>query len=365
MNMLIDRGFDHGEQCHSQYRGDDMNKYFRPLATTALAGALAFTAFGLTACGGDDSPMSDAHADPAPPSKVETPRTPNTVPQDVIDYVRKNGRVVDTTIASVYLPKQQLGDLAGVKKTAGLKYGADPRQFVDVFSPDPKVATPTPVVVFIHGGAFTGGAVSTPGSFQYDNIGKYFARNGYVFVNVEYRLAPDNKWPAGGQDLSSAIAWTDTNIAQYGGDPKKIFVMGHSAGATHAAHYTFDTRIQANGGNDGVIGSILLSPLVSEAALKNTKVYYGDTFTPDMAPLNHINDRKMPVFLGLAQYDPQSFQNDVATLFSALCARDNQCPAIKMAQQHSHISSAYHINTADDTYGSDLLTFVREVSSRQ
>lgn len=58
----------------------------------------------------------------------------------------------------------------------------------------------------------------------------------------------------------------------------------------------------------------------------------------------------------------------IATLYPvlamALCARDGQCPAIKMMQQHSHLSSIYSIDTADDSVGSDLLTFIREVAQR-
>lgn len=294
----------------------------------------------------------------------ETPPPPNTVPQDVVDYVRAKGNTVDVSIASLYQSRQQQGDLPGVKKTPHQAYGTDPRQFVDVFAPATRPATPVPVVVFMHGGAFVGGSLSSPDSFTYDHLGKFFARNGYVFVNVEYRLAPAHPWPAGGEDMRGAVEWTLRHIGQFGGDPARIFVMGHSAGASHAAHYTFDTRVQANGGKDGVIGSILLSPVVSLEGMKGSPAYYGRDPTPDMASITHVNERSLPVFLGFAQYDPVFFQDDAARLFSALCARDRQCPAIKMLQQHSHISEIDHINTADDSAGSDILTFIRDVSTR-
>ncbi len=330
----------------------------------ALAPALALAAALVAGC--SSSPPQPAAPPVAAPAPVEpgfeTPRAPNVVPPDVVAHVRKMGRVSETSIASVYQARQQI-DVPGVVEFAHLAYGSDPRQFVNVFAPRVLPATPVPVVVFMHGGGFIGGAVHTPGSFQYDHIGKFFARNGYVVVNVEYRLAPLHRWPEAGQDLAAAVAWTRRNAASYGGDPSKIFLMGHSAGATHVAHYTFDRRIQVNGGDDGVIGSILLSPHVSMEELKRFSVYYGPDFRPDMAPLNHVNERRMPVFLGVAQWDPQDFQVDVARLYTALCQRDNRCPAIKTAQQHSHLSSILHINTADDSYGSDLLTFMRDVLS--
>ena len=332
-----------------------------------LASGLLMACLALAGCNGGGS--SDAEAAPVPdedPVNVgETPPAPNIVHPDIVDEVRAEGRIVNPGIAELYKPKQNIGPLEGVQKIGNIHYGPDERQFVDVFTQQTRSTDElAPVVVFVHGGAYIGGAVTTPGSFPYDNIGKYFVRNGLVFVNVEYRLAPDHKWPTGGQDVSSAIAWAHSNISQYGGDPNKMFVMGHSAGATHAAHYAFDTRVQANGGDDGVVGAILLSPQVSEETLGNNKTYFPTPFTPDMAPLNHINERDLPVFLGVAQYDSMNFQNDVAKLYSALCQRDDQCPAIKTAQQHNHMTSVYHINTEDDTYGSDLLTFIRDVTTR-
>ncbi|WP_051303593.1 alpha/beta hydrolase [Comamonas composti] len=294
----------------------------------------------------------------------ESPRSPNIVPQDIVEHVRAMGLVVETGVAGLYQKHQSMGDLAGVTKAPNQKYGMDERQFVDVFAPEVRSAKPVPVVVFIHGGAFVGGAASTPGSFQNDNLGKFFARNNVVFVNVEYRLAPAYPWPAAGQDFSAAVNWTRLNIDKFGGDPARIFVMGQSAGGAHAAHYSFDRRTQANGGKDGVIGSILLSPVVSYESIKTAAAYYGSDPKPDMAPLAHVNERKLPVFLGFAQYDPPMFQRDAALLFSALCARDGICPIIKNIQQHSHLSEIFHINTADDSLGSDLLTFVRDVSTR-
>lgn len=294
---------------------------------------------------------------------VETPPAPNRVPQDVVDTVRSKGRVIDTSIAALYAPRQARA-VPGVTRIPNLKYGSDPRQFVNLFVPATRGATPAPVVLFVHGGAFVAGSASTPNSFSYDHIGNFLARNGYVAAVVEYRLAPAFPWPAGGQDMAGVVEWTRQHIAEYGGDPAKIVLMGHSAGATHVAHYSFDTRMQVNGGKDGVVGAILMSPVLGLENIRTSPAYYGASPTPDMAPLSHVNERKLPVFLVMAQYDPPLFQQDAQQLFSALCARDGQCPAIKMMQQHSHLSSIYSIDTADDSVGSDLLTFIREVAQR-
>jgi triacylglycerol lipase len=62
-------------------------------------------------------------------------------------------------------------------------------------------------------------------------------RNGMVGVNMTYRLAPQAKWPAAQEDIGSAIAWIKANAAAQGGDPNRIYLMGHSAGASHVANY--------------------------------------------------------------------------------------------------------------------------------
>src|SRR6185437_250510 len=90
---------------------------------------------------------------------------------------------------------------------------------------------PRPVLVFIHGGGFNRGAKSTPGSPFYDNIGLWAVDHGLVGVTINYRLAPQYQWPSGIEDLTLVVAWLKGHIAQYGGDPDKIFLWGHSAGA--------------------------------------------------------------------------------------------------------------------------------------
>jgi hypothetical protein len=69
-----------------------------------------------------------------------------------------------------------------------------------------------------------------------------------IAVLSDYRLAPANPWPAGARDVANIVAWTRANVAAHGGDPNKIVLFGHSAGASHVAAYTFERRFQPASG---------------------------------------------------------------------------------------------------------------------
>jgi len=112
-----------------------------------------------------------------------------------------------------------------------IAYGSHPRQRLDIYRPStPASARPAPVVVFVYGGSWTGGSRS-----EYAFVGRALASRGIVTVVVDYRLVPDVRFPAFVEDVASATAWTSHHIAGYGGDARRIVVMGHSAGAYNAA----------------------------------------------------------------------------------------------------------------------------------
>ena len=81
------------------------------------------------------------------------------------------------------------------------------------------------------------GASGNPGSPFYDNVMLWAVNNGFVGVNATYRLAPQSPYPAGAEDLADIVAWVASQIGERGGDPARIYLMGHSAGAIHVANY--------------------------------------------------------------------------------------------------------------------------------
>lgn len=128
-----------------------------------------------------------------------------------------------------------LAPTAGITHTRGVRYASGPRQELDMYAPARK--RPAPVVVFIHGGGWTTGSKS-----EYRFVAAALAKRGFLAVVPDYRLFPEVRFPAFLQDNAAAVAWTSANVAQYGGDPRRIFLMGHSAGAYNAAMLTLDKQ---------------------------------------------------------------------------------------------------------------------------
>jgi arylformamidase len=116
-----------------------------------------------------------------------------------------------------------------------LPYGEAERQLLDIYAP--KDAKNLPVVFWIHGGGWQAGDKS-----QVQEKPKAFVDRGFVFVSISYRLLPKVEMLTIFQDVAKSLGWTYKHIAEYGGDPNRIFVMGHSAGAQLAALLCIDER---------------------------------------------------------------------------------------------------------------------------
>ncbi|WBA40925.1 alpha/beta hydrolase [Hymenobacter canadensis] len=112
------------------------------------------------------------------------------------------------------------------------------RHRLDVYTPKKKATAPYPVVVFIHGGSWDSGNKNF-----YSFIGRRLAKQGVVAVVINYRLAPAVQVPQMADDCARAVAWTAQHIAEYGGDPQRLFLMGHSAGGGLAALLAADNRL--------------------------------------------------------------------------------------------------------------------------
>ncbi len=110
-----------------------------------------------------------------------------------------------------------------------IAYGDDPKQKLDVYQPKNKPPS-APVFIFLHGGGFREGDRA-----HYGYISKPFAKNGIVTVAASYRLTPKFRYPNQPDDVKKILAWAFHNISSYGGDPMKIYMGGHSAGAILSA----------------------------------------------------------------------------------------------------------------------------------
>ncbi len=252
--------------------------------------------------------------------------------------------------------------IEGVKVSADRRYGPHERHVLDVYASEDANGT-QPVVVFAHGGGFVRGDKKGAA-----NIGRYLAVNGVVAIAINYRLAPEHKWPSGGEDFAMALEWIRGNPGVHGGDPTKIVISGASAGAMHAADYTFHESLQAE--NDGVVGAILISPPTVDLTIRpldpgRDALYYGtESDLGARSVVNALGGRKIPVMIAYAEHEPGFIHEQIRRLIDALARRDGRMPGVISAPGHNHISISAHIGTADRTLGPDLLEFIRLAAAR-
>lgn len=109
------------------------------------------------------------------------------------------------------------------------------RQLLDVYAPP--TGSNLPVVLWVHGGGWTQGSKN-----EVDQKPKAFVEKGFVFVPVNYRFVPHVTMDTIVRDVAKSVGWVHANITRYGGDPNRIFLMGHSAGAQLAALLCTDSR---------------------------------------------------------------------------------------------------------------------------
>jgi triacylglycerol lipase len=283
------------------------------------------------------------------------------IPPDVAAALKEIGpRIEAQKTTALYAPLQPKDMYAGTYVSRDLAYGPHERHRLDVFTSARPGGGAKPVLVFVHGGGFVGGSKGRPGSPYYDNIGTWAAKNGLVGVTMNYRLAPANKFPSGGEDVGAAVKWLKENVAKYGGDPNRIYLWGHSVGAVHVADYVAHTHIQPKGG-PGVRGIVLTSGQIYDGEGPNvTPAYYGEDKSKyaAMASLPGLVKSKVPVFMNLAEFDPPAFRAQGEKLHEAL-VKAGRRPTFVELKGHSHISETYAVGTDDRSLSDPVLKFVR------
>ncbi len=127
----------------------------------------------------------------------------------------------------------------------GAAYGAQSRQRLDVWVPREKTAARLPVVVFFYGGGWVAGKRG-----DYGFAGRAYAARDFIAVVPDYRLVPEVRFPSFVEDGALAVKWARDNAARYGGDPDRISLAGHSAGAYIGAMLSLDAKYLRDAGVD-------------------------------------------------------------------------------------------------------------------
>jgi acetyl esterase/lipase len=176
------------------------------------------------------------------------------------------------------------------------------RMKLDLYGPvDPKESSP--VVMFIYGGAWDHGNKE-----GYEFAGRAFAANGFVAVVPDYRLFPDVTYPDFLDDNAAAVKWIQDNIAKFGGDPKRFYLAGHSAGAYNAVMLGVDKSFLRDYG--------VTMPIQAIAAISGPYDFYpfeydqvrnsfGKASNPEgTQPINLVTAGLPPMFLASGTSDP-------------------------------------------------------------
>lgn len=286
------------------------------------------------------------------------------VPEEQAAQIRAVGRVIDPASFDIFAPLVPPPPYADVTMVEDIAYGSDAAQKLDIYTLNGAGADQSrPVLIYVHGGGFTGG--SKQGAYYPQSATAWAARNGMVGVNIDYRLAPANPWPAGRDDLAAAIAWVTQNIAQYGGDPDDIVLWGHSAGAVHVADYVQHTDLQGAEAAS-VKGALLLSPTYAEAMGEEPHAYYGaDESLQTLEPaIERLGASTIPLMLGYAEYDPEMFHIFAQAAQERLCGDDSNlnCPQMLFLKDHNHMTEGASIGSVDESLSGPFLAWIRGLS---
>lgn len=254
-----------------------------------------------------------------------------------------------------------------VEERGPLAYGKDDAQKLYIYrSEDAPEDGLLPVILFIHGGGWSNG---DPAAYGF--VGRNFAPKGFVVVNIGYRLVPDGKYPAMLADSAAALKWTSENIAKYGGDPDRIFLMGHSAGAYNAAMLGLDRRWTRRAGLpddtiDGVIGlagPYDFLPLDSESQ----EEAFGHVRPPRATqPITFARRNAPPMLLATGFYDETVDRANSEALYDALAARGAPARHVVFNEMgHNGILMTLAQPFGNDRFGDtrvkdQVFTFLRE-----
>lgn len=228
---------------------------------------------------------------------------------------------------------------AGAEVRTGVAYGDLPRQKLDIYTPHGAApASGWPVVVFFYGGSWNTGERA-----DYHFVGQAMASRGILTLVADYRLYPQVRYPDFLIDSAHALDWGLRNASRLGGDTKRVFVMGHSAGGYNAAMLALDPRwLKAVGhqpselaGWIGLAGPYDLFPTRNPDV---QPVFFHPNYPPDSEPIDFIRADAPRTFVAAPAHDelvnPERSTQQLARRLAAAGAG----VVVKTYENASHVS---------------------------
>jgi acetyl esterase/lipase len=192
-------------------------------------------------------------------------------------------------------------DRGSMRLAVDVAYGRHPRQKLDIYAPV-KRERPLPVVSFFYGGSWMDGDRRF-----YKFAGRALAALGYITVIADYRVLPDVEYPGFLEDGVRAVEWTVDNISAFGGDPLRLALIGHSAGAYNATMLALDSRYLGAQGHlprikavAGISGPYDFYPFDVDISMRTFGAVRDGRSTQ---PIQHVSPAAPPMFLGTGSAD--------------------------------------------------------------
>jgi acetyl esterase/lipase len=237
-------------------------------------------------------------------------------------------------------------------------------QRLDLFLP---TGTNWPVFIFVHGGNWDAGDkdLRVGGADVYGNIGRFYATRGVGVAVINYRLQPTVNWREQVADVAAATAWVHTHIAEYGGNPNRIFLGGHSAGAQLACHVALLSSLV-------ISGVISVSGAGLDVADQKTydlgakRAYYADRFGNDSprkiwareaSPITYITSNAPPFLILYAAGESRALQRQSQRLREVL-ENEHVSSRLIVVPGQSHARIVLTLSRTDRTAADAILHFI-------
>ncbi|HLX64623.1 MAG TPA: alpha/beta hydrolase [Planctomycetota bacterium] len=231
----------------------------------------------------------------------------------------------------------------------------EPKHELDIYQPKDKKNAP--VLMFIHGGSWRTGDRS-----QYPHLGNMLAEKGILTFIPSYRLVPAAKFPAQAEDAAAAFKWVVDHAAEYGGDPERVYVGGHSAGGHIAALITYAPQFLAaqNLSAQKIKGLICISGVYDLAAIgdNHAKTFPTDEIRKQGSPLLYVKSPGPRTLITCCEHDYLSLPQQAKDFYKAIKAAGTDAEFLFVPEQN-HISEMLNITDPNDLTANAVLKFIR------
>jgi acetyl esterase/lipase len=249
----------------------------------------------------------------------------------------------------------------GYTRTPDLAYADHPRQKLDVYVPARNSAPELkPVVIFFYGGSWQSGNRN-----DYRFIGEALTSQGFVVLVPDYRVYPEALFPEFLTDGARTIRWARDNVARFGGDPERIFIMGFSAGAHIAAMLALDRQYLKTVGMTptqlrgviGLAGPYDFLPLKSDTL----KIVFGpESERWRSQPINFVDGRNPPALLMTGSADAVVNPDNTRRLAEKIKLKGGQVETVDYAElDHSDLLTRFAAPLRKDALLNAVAAFVR------